>query len=98
MKTVSWADDNLWSYLNTSQDKWEHVRDAYLDQIHALDNLHIQIQRSINLLHAHSERLLRADDTIRSQKNLLTSTFDTLEHKQRQFKSRVQEALTDAKR
>ncbi|KAG6885572.1 hypothetical protein C0993_012574 [Termitomyces sp. T159_Od127] len=67
-----------------------------MEQMLGLEALHQQVEESLEHLRSESEQLKRADETIRCQREALSTTFKEFERKQLRFQAKVQEALSDA--
>ncbi|KAG6857528.1 hypothetical protein H0H87_000127 [Tephrocybe sp. NHM501043] len=106
-KRVSWAEPpdletQVTKYTSVAREaqasglKWEEIRNTYMEQMSGLEALHQQVGESLEHLRSESEQLKRADETIKSQRELLRATFQEFERKQLRFQAKVQEALDNA--
>ncbi|KAF8641165.1 hypothetical protein AX17_000800 [Amanita inopinata Kibby_2008] len=106
-KTVSWADEPEWEYrlskyadaakeAQSSDRKWEEIREIYLEQMSGLDALSEQVGQGLTNLRVESEQLEHVEKTIAQQRETLHAMFKDLEQKQSLFQAKVKEALQDA--
>ena len=80
----------LWATLTyaLSKGKWEEVHNLYLEQVAGLENLHLQVKEGLVHLRSETEHLQKIDETIRRQRDVLTSTFSEFEHKHKVFQDK----------
>lgn len=72
------------AYCHTGR-KWEEIRSVYQDQLAGLDELHQQVDQTLERLRSETQHLQRVDDTIRRQRENLSATFGEFEQTQTQF-------------
>ncbi|KAG6849511.1 hypothetical protein H0H93_007865 [Arthromyces matolae] len=98
-KRVSWADNQdldtqVAKYTSVAREtqasglNWDEIRDTYVEQMSGLEALHQQVGDSLKHLRSESEHLKRAEETIRSQREMLRVTFEEFERKQLRFQSK----------
>jgi len=80
----------LWTTLTytSPEGKWEEVHSLYLEQVAGLENLHLQVKEGLEHLRSETEHLQKIDETIRRQREVLTSTFAEFEQKHKVFQDK----------
>ncbi|EGN95895.1 hypothetical protein SERLA73DRAFT_162583, partial [Serpula lacrymans var. lacrymans S7.3] len=107
-KTVSWAMDRDWTdqmlkyeFATGEVDEidleWDSIFARYQEEMAGMKAMRNNVSRALGSLLAEAEKLQREDEVLRDQEDRLRLTFDQLENKHKQYRTKVKAALQETK-